>query len=112
MLRMRIPTGLLVTPEAVSIYSDTFRSESEKSIQQVAAVRTADIPELQTFAAGLNRDPIAFEDAVQSWLVQLRNRLVHGYASGVDPILAEHLMPALAMGEIRAAGPRRRTATG
>ena len=112
MLRMRVPAGMLVTPETVSIFRDTFRSESQQSIEQVAVLRTAEIPELQPFATGLNRDPIAFEDAVQAWLVHLRARLIEGDASGVDPVLAEHIVPALAMGEIRAAGPRRRAAIG
>jgi hypothetical protein len=106
MLRMRSPAGLLVTRDLVTILRDTFRGDSEDSIEEVGAIPTSKIPELQPFAAGLRTDPVAFEDAVQEWLVQLRNRLVHGYARGVDPILAEHVMPALAAGEIRAGGPR------
>jgi hypothetical protein len=106
MLRMRSPLGLLVTRDAVKIFRDAYLSESEDSIQEVETLLTADIPELQPFAAGLNKDPVAFEDAVQDWLVQLRYRLIQGYARGVDPKVAEHVMPALATGEIRAAGPR------
>jgi hypothetical protein len=106
MLRMRSPVGLLVTGDAVTVLCDTFESDTEASINAVAEIPTLGIPELYRFAAGWATDPIAFEDAVQDWLVQLRNRLVHGYPSGADPILAEHVMPALAMGEIRAAGPR------
>lgn len=106
MLRMRSPTGILVTRDRVSIFRDSFQSDSEQSVQEVGAIPTSRIPELQSFAMGLSTDPVAFEDAVQSWLVQLRNRMVHGFATGVDPILGEHVMPALAMGEIRAGGPR------
>jgi hypothetical protein len=106
MLRMRSAVGLLVTRNVVTILRDTFQSDSEDSIQEVATILTADIPELQSFAAGLSTDPVAFEDAVQDWLVQLRYRLVQGYARGVDPKVAEHVMPALATGEIRAGGPR------
>jgi hypothetical protein len=112
MLRMRSPTGILVTPTRISIFRDTFRSNAESSIDVVGAIVTSDVAELQPFASGVNRDPMAFESAVQHWLSELRNRLVHGYARGVDPILAEHVMPALTMGEIRAGGPRpRRGAT-
>lgn len=113
MLRMRSPAGLLVTRDMVTIFRDTFRGDSEDSIEEVGSVPTAKIPELQPFAAGLKTDPVAFEDAVQDWLVQLRYRLVHGYARGVDPIVAEHVMPTLATGEIRAGGPRQtRSAAG
>lgn len=106
MLSMRVPTGLLVTRDSVSILRDTFEGESESSIREVAEVPTRTIPELQPSLARAELSGAEFEDAVQSWLVQLRNRLVHGYARGTDPIFAEHIMPALAAGEIRAGGPR------
>lgn len=109
MFRTGAPSGLLVTRSTVTVLRDTFHARSEGSIQVVKTIATSSIPELQPFAAGLGTDPAAFEDAVQDWLVQLRCRLVEGYARGVDPVLAEHVMPALAAGEIRAGGPRRLT---
>jgi hypothetical protein len=108
MLRVGSPAGILVTRNAVAIFRDTFRTDSAESIEHVATILTSDIPELQSFAAGVNKDPVAFEDAVQDWLVQLRYRFVQGYMRGVDSRVAEHVMPALVNGEIRAGVPRPR----
>jgi len=106
MFGMGASVGLLVTPAAIAILRDSFQGGSEESVQVVKTIPTTDVPELARFALGHSTDPLAFEDAVQGWLVQLRHRLVEGHARGVDPLLAEHLMPALTAGEIRAGGPR------
>jgi hypothetical protein len=108
MIRMRVPTGLLVTPETISIYRDTFRSYEEGAIHKKARLPTSAVPELQRFANRTNSDPIAFEDAVQDWLTNLKYRSTQGYlkAGDLTKALKEHVLPALDMGEVRAAGPR------
>jgi len=57
---------------------------------------------------GLNKDPVAFEDAVQQWLDGLQYRILNGFTHGEDAnrLLVEHVLPALLKGEVRATGPR------
>ena len=107
MVRMRSPAGLLVTLNSIRIFRDTFKDYTEDSVIEVGTVQTESIPELESFAKGLKNDPIEFEDAVRSWLEVLRYRLMQGYGRGSDGIFAEHVMPALGLGEIRSAGPRK-----
>jgi len=104
----RIPTGLLVNTDLVAIFRDTFRDYSAESIERAGSIETSKFPELQPFSSGRNQNPVAFEDAVQQWLVELRNRYVHGRLRGSEAhkLILEHVIPALLAGEIRAAGPR------
>lgn len=99
--------------DRASIFRDIFHGGAEGSIREVGGVATAQIPELQAFSKGLNRNEVDFEAAVQGWLTHLQDRLIHGFARANDPVFAEHVMPALGLGEIRAGGPRApRRATG
>lgn len=104
----RIPTGLLVDMTFVAIFRDMFRDYSPASIERVGSIATSKFPDLQSFLLSGSRSEAGFEDAVQRWLIQLRNRYVHGYAQGFDsdPLILEHVIPALLSGEIRAGGPR------
>lgn len=108
MIRMRAPTGLVVTPQWITVYRDTFKSYSEDSIAQVGLVSTSEVEPLQAFSSGARAAGPAFEDAVQEWLVQLKYRLREGYLRGSDlkPVFREHVLPALRSGQVRAAGPR------
>lgn len=105
MIRMRVPTGLLVTPRSVSIYRDSFKGYKEAAIEKKASLPTSEIPDLQRFANKSRVDPIAFEDAVQEWLTNLQYRSTHGYlkAGDLGAALKEHVLPALSLGEVRAA---------
>ena len=112
MLRMRAPVGLLVTPQQVRIFRDTFAGNGDESVIDEGSIPTSSIAELQSFALGYRREAFEFEEAVQEWLEGLRYRLTQGYGRGPDALLAKHVMPALSLGEIRPMGPRQRlTAT-
>jgi hypothetical protein len=108
MARAGIPTGLLVNTDLVAVFRDTFRDYSPSSIERVGSISTSKFPELQVSSHGKEVD---FEAAVQRWLVELRNRYVHGNLRGSDsdPLILEHVIPALLSGEIRSAGPRSAT---
>jgi hypothetical protein len=109
MMRMRAPTGILVTRDKISVFRESFTDYTEASIREVdGSIPTDKCPDLQPFATGFNRDPVAFEDAVQHWLDGLRYRLINGFTHGEDGnrLLVEHVLPALLQGEVRAAGPR------
>ena len=88
----RVPTGLLVTPLKISIFRDTFRDYTDASIEYVGGVETSRIEELEPFVRGINKDPIAFENAVQDWLSQLRNRYVAGHMRSVDPRFLDNVI--------------------
>jgi len=108
MARAGIPTGLLVNADSVAVFRDTFRDFSAASIERIGSISTSNFPELQVFLHGVGHKEVEFEAAVQRWLVELRERYVHGQLRGSDshPMLLEHVIPALLSGEIRAAGPR------
>jgi hypothetical protein len=110
MIRMGAPTGLLVTPDWVTVFRDTFKSYSVDTIEAAERFPTNDIPELQRVADRKNGDREALEDAVQHWLTQLQYRVQSGQlATGLGDFkdaLRAHILPVLQGGEIRAAGPR------
>jgi hypothetical protein len=106
MIRMGAPTGLLVTPDWVTVFRDSFKSYAEDSIARVDQVSTGEIEDLQRFVGRQSTSEAEFEDAVQNWLDQLKYRLERGYLRGSDLKFREHLLPALELGEIRATGPR------
>ena len=109
MMRIRAPTGILVTRDKISIFRESFTDYTPESIREVeGSIPTNKCPELQPFAMGLNKDPVAFEDAVQQWLDGLQYRILNGFTHGEDAnrLLVEHVLPALLKGEVRATGPR------
>jgi hypothetical protein len=115
MFGMRCPVGLLVTPERVRLYRDTYRERGESAVERIAEFETP--PSLAAPTPPLSGDSAdratRFEQAVQGWM----ERLATG--SGLDELssdarrsLADHVLPALRLGEIRAGHPRwRRTGT-
>jgi hypothetical protein len=113
MFGMRCPLGMLVTPASLRLFRDTYTSYNEESIERIGEYSIRGL-----FDDALAGDPrggdaviraFRLEDAVQAWLERL--------AAGAD--LAElppdlknavekHVLPTLAYGEVRAAGPRGR----
>ncbi|WP_437294159.1 hypothetical protein WMF45_34540 [Sorangium sp. So ce448] len=120
MVRHGYATGMLVTPDAVRIYRDTFASYEEGSVELVGAFSTAGV-----FEAGVAstiraiEEPglrgVQFEDEVQRWLEGLTNPSnLAALAPDLREAVEDHVVPALEQGEVRAAGPRasmRRTGT-
>lgn len=112
MVRYRYPTGLLVTPESVRIYRDTFTSYEADSVECVgefSLIGVLDPDVLSTMSAIEDSRLRSFrlEDAVQDWLEGLRSAsVVAALPPGLRAAVQEHVVPALEEGEVRAAGPR------
>jgi hypothetical protein len=111
MFGMRCPLGMLVTPESLRLFRDTYTSYGEESIERIGEYSTRGL--FDDMLARYPRDDNAairgflLEDAVQAWLERL--------AAGADltdlppdlkNAIEDHVLPALAYGDVRAAGPR------
>lgn len=106
MVGHRCHTGLLVTPETLWIYRDTFRDRSPDSIQRVGEFAMADVPMIAHFAEQTPPPPErAFEAVVQRWLEELvREAATVHLPSPLREAVEDHVVPALLDGEVRAAG--------
>ena len=114
MLGMRAPLGLIVAPTHLAIYRDRFTDFSDDSIKLVGDF---EVPP-GWFAARASRgtggkstpDPeqaFAFQRDVQAWLEEIAStHVIRNFSPEAREALAEHVLPALAGGVIRAAGPR------
>lgn len=114
MLAMGAPLGLIVSPSHLAIYRDSFRDFSDDSIELVGDF---DIP-ADSFPSTIGRESrgeyvkraeagFAFEHDVQAWLEEIASsHEIHGFVPEARSALAEHVLPALSGGVIRAAGPR------
>jgi hypothetical protein len=111
MFGMRSPVGLLVTPERVRLYRDTYRERGESAVERIAAFGTPTSLGATALGGDSADQAMRFEQAVQGWM----ERLATG--AGLDDLpsdarqsLADHVLPALRLGEVRAGHPRwRRT---
>ena len=92
--------GLVVGLDRLRILRETYRGQP--SIQVVG-----DYPIAQARGLQVSEDPLEFEERVQDWLEEL---LQTGDRAD-EPLLAalrEHVLPVIAEGTVRAAGPRLR----
>jgi hypothetical protein len=104
MRRVGTNAGLLVVRDVLRILADTYRGDP--SIKVVGEFPTSLARGLRASAAGVD-----FEDSVQRWLESLQN----GEDVAAEPLrsaLAAYILPALAEGSVRAAGPRAQAAAG
>lgn len=104
MSRVGADAGLVVGRDTIRILRDTYRGAP--SIQVIGEFSTA-------LARGLRigTDVFEFEDSVQEWLESLRD----GDDVAAEPLrsaLARYVLPVIADGTVRAAGPRARLAAG
>lgn len=113
MFGMRCPLGLLVTPERMRVFRDTYTSYGPESVELVGDYPIGGIFEeaLARYSEEIDDAARAFrlEDAVQAWLERLA---VGTGLTSLSPelrrALETYVLPALEQGEIRAAGPRAR----
>jgi hypothetical protein len=97
MIQMSCPIGLLITPEQIWLYRDSYTSRLPQSIQRIGVFN----------AKPLWREPVPtlgapFEQFVQRWLEGLSKQP----ARELPKELREYVLPAVATGDIRAAHPR------
>lgn len=111
MIGNRCPLGIIVTPETLRIYRDTYRGEDDASIVRVGEFSIVGLfgpvaaPTEQ--AASLSMRGMRFDDLVQAWLETLRSpSALLRLPVDLRAALEEHVVPALFEGEIRAARPR------
>jgi len=92
--------GLVVGLDRLRILRETYRGQP--SIQVVG-----DYPIAQARGLQVSEDPLEFEERVQDWL----EALLQTGDRADEPLLAalrEHVLPVIAEGTVRAAGPRLR----
>lgn len=101
MVGMQCPVGLLVTPDRIWLYKDSYNARTPESIERVG----------EFDARSLWRQPpplegARFETFVQEWLRDLTRQRTDELPQDVRRALQEYVLPAVACGDIRAAHPR------
>src|SRR6266511_5492031 len=115
MVHTRCPVGMLVTPEKLRLYRDTYTGYNEDSIKRVGEFSMSGVldPHLAfpLRAPGMSAGrPFQLEEAVQAWLEGLaRESVASTLPSQLREAVEEYIVPALMQGEVRAAGPRWRS---
>jgi len=114
MLQMRCPIGLLVTPDEIVVYRDTYTAHSEESVRRVGTFPSP--KSWEVFKAphhgtpGSNTDLEArFEQRVRSWLEHLRSSPAEDAGDVPEEAreaLVDYVLPAVSQGTVRAGGPR------
>jgi hypothetical protein len=106
LLRMSCPLGLLVFPDKLWLYRNTYSGADESSIEELGPYR---MPPAVLRFRGIDCaiEPRQFEASVQHWLQELADRQEFLHVSPeLQAALEAYVLPSLASGEIRAAGPR------
>lgn len=114
MFGMRCPMGMLVTPERVRLYSDTYSEPSEHGVERIAEFDTPLSVTSRIPPSGEKPDEAArFEQAVQSWIESLRvGAGLEELGADARRALEDNVLPLLRAGQVRAGHPRwRRTGT-
>jgi hypothetical protein len=112
MLHMRCPIGLLVTPDVIEVFRDTYTAHSEKSVEHVAsfaAPKTWDIFKVSDHGSIELQLALRFEEAVKSWLEQLGtspSAYLNESPKETREALTDYILPALTQGVVRSTGPR------
>jgi hypothetical protein len=101
MVSMQCQTGLLITPERMWLYRDSYTSRTPQSVRRVSEVNLKPLWEQQP-----PPQPARFEAFVQHWLEDLSKRSPDELPNELRDPVREYILPALAGGEVRAAHPR------
>jgi hypothetical protein len=101
MVGMSCPIGLLITPERMWLYRDSYTTRSPQSIHRVGEF---DLKPLWRQAPPSQAAP--FELFVQQWLEDLNTQSTKELPIELREALREYVLPAVTSGEVRAAHPR------
>ncbi len=110
MLQMRCPIGLLITPDVVEVFRDTYTAHSEISVVRVASFPSPN--SWQNFKSSHQGEPrpeLRFEQAVKSWLEELASIpsiFLSQSPKETREALSDYVLPALTQGVVRSTGPR------
>lgn len=100
MVGMQCPVGLVITPERMWLYRDSYTARSPESIQ-----REGEFDASPLWRETPPSHPEQFETFVQRWLEHLAYRLPEA-PKELREALREYVLPAVTNGEVRAAHPR------
>ena len=98
---MQYPFGLLVTPERVRVYRDSYSSLSPSSVQKVEEFDGTKI-----WRQNPPRQGLEFEAFVQQWIENFVDFPAESLPPQFKDIVQFYVLPAIAAGEVRAAHPR------
>jgi hypothetical protein len=101
MVHMQCPIGMLITPERMWLYRDSYSTRAPDSIKRVGEYNIK----------SLWREPpptegTLFEVFVQHRLEDLAKTPAQGLPGDLREALREYILPAIATGDVRAAHPR------
>ena len=109
MLRISCPVGLLVTPQTMLLFLDSYASQSEDSIKTIGPFDARDLLRFERMGIAV-QDAKHFEEVVQNWLESLplaASSKPHLNGQRWDAIRS-YVLPAVETGSVRAAAPRYR----
>jgi len=101
MVRMQCPVGVLITPDHLWLYRDSYTTRAPESIRRVG-----DYDVSKAWLQPPPTDGIRFEAFVQDWLENLPNASTSSFPKDLREALREHIIPAITAGDVRAAHPR------
>jgi hypothetical protein len=101
MVAMQYPFGLLITPEKGWVYRDSYASVSPSSIHRVEEFNSSPM-----WRQNPPRDPLEFEAFIQQWIEDLADFPSQSLPPRLKDIVQGYVLPAIAVGEVRAAHPR------
>jgi len=99
MFGMQCPTGILITPKRMWVYSDLYTSPA--SVQRIGEFDMNGLWEQQP-----PEEDGSFQIFVQQWLERLAQQPTKDLPRNVGEALREYVLPAITSGEVRAAHPR------
>jgi len=112
MLHMKCPIGLLVTPDVIEVFRDTYTEHSESSVKRVGSFPSPSSWDIFRVPHHGSREPqlgLRFEEVVKSWLEQLGtspSAHLKEFPKETREALADYVVPAVTQGVVRSTGPR------
>ncbi len=101
MFGMQCPVGLLITPERMWLYRDSYTTRSPQSVQRVGEFDPKPLWQQPPPSQGA-----AFEMFVQQWLEDLGKLPDRDLPNELREAIREYVLPAVTAGDVRAAHPR------
>src|SRR5450432_4334026 len=101
MFGMQCPVGLLITPERMWMYRDSYTSRSPQSVEFVGEFNLESLWQQPPPSQGES-----FERFVQQWLEYLAAQPIGELPKPFQEALREYVLPAVTNGDVRAAHPR------
>lgn len=101
MVGMQCPIGMLITPERMWLYRDSYTTRAPDSIQRVGEYNVESLWREPPPVQGAR-----FEAFVQERLEDLAKTPAQDLPSDLRDALREYILPAITAGNVRAAHPR------